>query len=1167
MRLKSITISGFKSFADSTTFLFPGNLCAIVGPNGCGKSNVIDAVRWVLGESSAKQLRGDTLADVVFNGSRSRKPAARASVDLLFDNSSGRLGGEFASYGEISVRRQLTRNMQSIYFLNGQRCRRRDIFDLFSGTGAGNSGYAIVEQGTISRLVEANPVVLRACIEDAAGISLYKTRRRETEDRILHVRGNLERLSDLRGELERQLRKLQAQAREARRYTKLVEKRDLSKGRLLALRHRELTRDHERLGAEQFRLAAQAEITAAALTQVENRILEHRTRKDDLCAREQKLRASCFALGSEIAKHEEMLQVHLKNIKRYQKEIAETQDRQAKMVDDLQGDDIQITELATRLEELQPDLERARLAAVALQQALQDIEADCTRHQEHWDGFVETTSTAGRLVQGHSAELKDAGLRLQQLHERLDKMVAEQDEIRANCLATEIVRARGLVQEQEQHLSRGRKSLEALGDEGRDLDARIKGLHALLHEFRQKLETNRGRLAALKALQQNALTSSDGAVTSWLQAQGLANCPRLGERIQIDPGWEHALEMVLSDLLQALLVVDQVSLEECLEGMEEGDLCFLTDDPGRREVAASVGLPRLFDMVRGPIPAILASIRAAETLSEALAVRRDLGAGESVVTKGCIWLGRDWVRIRRGRKLSSGVLMRERQIAELEEEISQCLARVHDHEREVDGLEQERATLMRRSTEAQSRLDSFQDKSAQAQASLKSLQAKQEAMLLRRQYIDMEIKELQKFIGEESRRQEESRERMQQEQRREQELVAGRRGLLAERDRLADARVQAQSRMAAQQADLYALETRIQKLAVERESALGARDRLLLLRADLGRREKALDRDIRESDAAMTATQAELTAGLAARIELEQDLAVLREEIEGVDANLRDLGRERQQSDTVAREQRELLGNVRLRLQDVESQRKALEERFLEGDHDLEALLGDLPEDVNAGNLEEEIRTLSRRLEQIGPVNLTAIAEHREQAQRQQELDDHTQDLESALGNLERAIKDIDTVTRSRFGASITRINESLQGYFGKIFGGGQASLRVTGEDLLNAEITVQARPPGKRNTSIQMLSGGEKALTAISLMFAMIDLNPAPFCMLDEVDAPLDDSNVIRYTQLLSEIGRRMQFVFVTHNKLSMEMADYLIGIVMRDPGVSSLVSVDVAAAQAAVL
>jgi chromosome segregation protein len=1158
MRLSKIKLAGFKSFVDPTTIHLPSNLVGIVGPNGCGKSNVIDAVRWVMGESSAKHLRGDSMEDVIFNGSSSRKPVGQASIELVFDNSEGTLGGQYAEYSEISVKRQVTRDGQSHYFLNGTRCRRKDITDIFLGTGLGPRSYAIIEQGMISRLIEAKPEELRVYLEEAAGISRYKERRRETENRIRHTRENIERLDDLREEIDKQINHLQRQANTAERYKTLKEEERRARAELLALRLRDMDGDaigRERgLREEETRL----EGVIAELRHLEAAIEKDREQLVEANESFNEVQGRFYGLGSDISRVEQSIQ-HARELRERQtRELNQAEAGLKETREHIELDQARLQQLDRELESLNPQHREADDARQAANDALGAAEQAMSGWQGRWEDFTHRAAEPAQTAQVERTRIEHLERQIQHLHSRLERLQQERGQLSGDALKGEMQQLSMQAAEAQQAAEKLQAELTETLDAIQSARESGRSRTAQLDELRRRIQTQAGRLSSLEALQQAALGKGEKSVVQWLEGQGLGDMPRLGEQLEVTSGWERAVEAVLGQYLEAVCVDDLDGVAGVLDSLSHGDLLALDLRAGGGGSEDGEWLAR---HVQGPQPLadLLRGVRTAQDLNQALSIRARLGPGESVITPDGIWLGRSWLRVARDPDEHSGVLGREHEIRALQTELAalngeqealqQALEQDRDRVRELEARREELQVAVNRSHRAAADLD----------AQLSNRRTRLEQVENRFARITDEVSEIEAAHQRDAEALQAATNARNEAVARMEILAQEREQLVAERDGLRE-RLEAARREAQQRRDaLHQIDLRVQTLKSTRESTAQGLARMEAQARQYNERLEALQAAMQDGDAPIRELCAELETLLARRVEVERALAEARARVQGIEAQMRENDQRRIAVERQAEEFRANLDGLRMAWQEINVRRQTLREQLAETPFSAEELLAAMEEGATVAAWQEKVESIAQRIQRLGPINLAAIDEFKEQSQRKEYLDAQHADLMEALETLENAIQKIDRETRQRFRDTFERVNGRLQEMFPRLFGGGQAHLEMTGDDLLSTGVAVMARPPGKRLSTIHLMSGGEKALTAVAMVFAIFELNPAPFCMLDEVDAPLDEANVGRFCNLVKDMSSRVQFIFITHNKTTMELADHLVGVTMREAGVSRLVAVDV--------
>ena len=1159
MRLSKIKLAGFKSFVDPVVIQLPGSLVGVVGPNGCGKSNIIDAVRWVMGESSAKHLRGEAMADVIFNGCATRKPVGQASVELLFDNSDGSLGGQYAQYAEISIRRQVARDGSSNYFLNGARCRRRDIMDIFLGTGLGPRSYAIIEQGMISCLIEAKPDELRALLEEAAGISKYKERRRETEDRIAQTRENLARLSDVREELAKQLSHLQRQAKTAEKYTRLrIEQRQLQ-AELAALHWRTHEQQVQAITTRLAEQEPQLQQAQAALQALKTQLEQARLRQPQAQAHFNRLQGEFYALEAELAQVEQAQRHAQEQAQRVRHEQAELAAEQQQLDIEQAQDQAKLRQAQAQQAALTPQLEQAQEQASLAQQALMQAEQAHTAWREavaDQQRELEASRHALRLEETQQRHLRE---RLGEAEGRCARLQAEQAQLVLQPLQDELAQLEQRDQMlADQHTDLAQQAAQA----ALDLQQVREHLHrqtTALAELRAQLHAQQGRLSSLQTLQQAALRAQSGQAPAWLTRQGHADPVRLLHELEVNPGWERAVETVLMAALEGYCIPDLEGLLPALNQLPEGALTLVDRDAGMAQGAPET----LAAQVHGPtaVGEWLAAVRIAPDLAAAQPLRAVLKPGESVITPEGIWLGRGWARLHKQVR-DDGMLARAREIRKLEAELAQQTERVAVQQAELEALRQAQAEQERRREQVMAQAQQVQRACHENLARLEGLRQRLTHGQERAQRITHELDEQTRVIQGLTRALAESAARLADLQR---QVDAQAQAKLA----LDDQRTAFEASMAQAKHSMRESSQHQQSLAVQLEAAVNqarhAKEQRLRLQArqeKLAQRELDLQAQLAALLAPLPALQDKQTDLLEGRQQLEMQLVQAREQIALLDEELRELMRRHDGQQRAVDSLREATTDLRLQLGEQTAQRQRWMEQLAEAGLAAVELAAQLPTAANQAEWEARSHQLGEQISRLRAVNLTALEECQALAARKHFLDQQDADLNEALAMLEQAMARIDGETRVRFQDTFERLNAGLQQMFPRLFGGGHAYLELTDDEWLAAGVTIMARPPGKRNSNIQMLSGGEKALTAVALVFAIFELNPAPFCLLDEVDAPLDEANVGRFCALVQEMSARVQFIFITHNKATMELSSQLLGVTMHELGVSRIVAVDVAEA-----
>ncbi|MBB5205529.1 chromosome segregation protein [Inhella inkyongensis] len=1164
MRLNSIKLSGFKSFADATVFQLPGQRVGVVGPNGCGKSNIMDAVRWVLGESKASELRGESMQDVIFNGSNTRKPASRASVELVFDNTLARAGGAWNQFSEIAVKRVLTRDGGSSYFINNQVVRRKDVQDVFLGTGLGPRAYAIIGQGTISRIIESKPEELRLFLEEAAGVSKYKERRRETESRLRDTRENLTRVEDILRELGVNLERLERQAEVALRYRELQALGERRLHQLWWLKSQDSAKELERVQAAGREALNALEAKLAELRAVEAQLEEvrqaHFAAGDSLHAEQGRFAEAQLA----VSRLEERIRYVVESRNKagarrgeIQAAQAQWQDRAAQAVAELE----QLAEQRAQGEE-ETELAAARAEEQAAQ--LPELEDGLRAAQGLANGQRQAVVQVQQQIQVLAAEsraLDEQSRGLRQRRERLDAQKASLN--LPDVSGVEQLRERS--QEADALWEEAQGRLEGLSEQEPELDAARRAAQQEAQTQSVRLGQINARLEALRALQEKVQT--EGKLGPWLEKQGLVNLGALWKRLHIEAGWETALEACLRERMGAL----EVSRLDLVRAFEHDApptrLAFYTLSEASPPPSHHA-LPQLTQLLRveqSGLQALLADwldgVYTAPDLASALAQREQLGHGELIVTRGGHAVSRQAVSFYAPDSEQAGLLARAQEIEALEAQRREQ-EQVLDSARAAQGradqahaavaaqlVEARREAESRRAQAHQLQVESLRlsqlFEAAQAQATrlkeeLAELDAQEEGVLERRaegearfEQLDIQLAEAQQRHADldegviaADRRLNDAREALRQAERRAQEAQFGARALLARE-----------------------AELRRNQASAEQEARASA-EQLARLALELAELDDS-------------AAQAGLQDALDAKLAAEAQLAQVRSHYEGLSAQLRQCDEARQAAERALEPLRQRITQLQLEEQAAQLGGAQFREQLEAAAVDLEALAqGIEAEGVRLSGLQSEIDRIQRDIAALGAVNLAALEELGSARERKGFLDAQMADLLAAIHTLEDAIRRIDLETRDLLSSTFERVNAEFGRMFPSLFGGGQAKLVMTGDEILDAGVQVMAQPPGKKNSTIHLLSGGEKALTAIALVFAIFQLNPAPFCLLDEVDAPLDDANTERYARLVAEMSAGTQFLFISHNKIAMEMAEQLIGVTMQEQGVSRVVAVDMEAA-----
>lgn len=1165
MRLTQLKLAGFKSFVDPTVIPVPSQLVGVVGPNGCGKSNIIDAVRWVLGEAKASELRGESMQDVIFNGSGNRKPAARASVEMVFDNSEGRAAGQWSTYAEIAVRRVLTRDGTSSYFVNNQQVRRRDIHDIFLGTGLGARGYAIIGQGMINRLIEARPEELRIFLEEAAGVSRYKERRRETENRLSDTRENLTRVEDILRELGSQLEKLESQAEVAREYRELQADGEKKQHALWFLK--ETGARAERLGKAQEVAQAQTDLEAAIAglrageAALESRRQAHYAASDAVHTAQGQLyeaNAQVSRLEAEIrhvVDSRNRLQTRRDQL---QQQMLEWQSQQTHCTEQIALSEDELVAAAERTEEARAVAEEAHANLPSVETRVREAAAARDEMRVALAKVEQNLALAAQTQRDADRQMQNLELRRERLQQELRELQAP-DPVRLEQLTGD--RAAG-----EEQLEAAQEELAILEERVPEADAQRGRAQDTVQTESQSLARLEARLAALVKLQEDV--QRQGALEPWLAKHELAGLSRLWQKLQIEPGWETALEAAMRERMAAMEMRNLDWARAFADDAPPARLTFYQLPVAAAAPASAPGLTSLVSLLRITDPDLrtllndwLHGVYIATDLGQALASRATLPAGAVSVVQAGHLVDAHSVRFYAPDSEQAGLLARQQEIENLQREIraqqliadqaratvaraeanwqnvSQAIGparqRVAEVTRRVHDIQLEHSRLQQQAEQSGERAARLNQDLEEVAANDEDLRATREEAEARFEILDVELGEHQsrfadaEMAGETlSAESETARTRLRDLERAAQEAEFAERGIQV---RITD--LQRNQQLAAGQS---------QRASVELEQLVA---------------------DLVELDA--SASQAGLQDVLELRAEREEALGRARQELENIAALLTGADEDRVQQERSLEPRRNRITELQLQEQAARLAEEQFTEQLNARDVDRDAMMAELntaPQEWRTATwLQSEVNRISRKIESLGSVNLAALDELNTSRERKGFLDDQHNDLISAIDTLEDAIRKIDRETRELLQGTFNMVNGHFGELFPKLFGGGEAKLTMTGEEILDAGVQVMAQPPGKRNSTIHLLSGGEKALTATALVFALFKLNPAPFCLLDEVDAPLDDANTERYANLVSSMSEQTQFLFISHNKIAMQMAKQLVGVTMQEQGVSRIVAVDI--------
>ncbi|MFT5924342.1 MAG: chromosome segregation protein [Paraglaciecola sp.] len=1153
MRLKKIKLAGFKSFVDPTTIPFPDDMTAVVGPNGCGKSNVIDAVRWVLGESSAKNLRGASMTDVIFNGSTARKPVSQCSVELVFDNSSGRIQGEYAGYNELSVKRIVTKDAQSSYLLNNTKCRRRDVTDLFLGTGLGPRSYAIIEQGMISRLIESKPQELRVFIEEAAGVSKYKERRRETETHIRHTKENLERLEDVRSELGQQLEKLQRQATAAKRYKELKQSERSYKAELAALRWLQQSKKIDTLGISIAHKNADIEASVATQRNEEKDIVEFKQQQQDLKQLLNDTQQQVFRVSTDITRIEQN-QIHTKQRRQqieqeYNALQISVSDNEIHHQQNLQ----KIHELAELLALAEPEKQLSEELVEQSQSILLEAEEQFSQQQHQWRNqelkFNQRKQQA-QICHSKIQSLMSMKMRTQQ---RISQLKDEIGEVIDDELVTQTEACQQellIIEDQLQQITENAKHILSIQE---DAQLRLKHAAQIQMQIRGELQSIEAQLAALNTLQQTS--DLDTTSQQFIQNHQLSN-QSWWQTLDIQHGWEEAFETITQPWQRAI-VLPKNTVQGRL--VELSGSAWLFQDSYTENHSLTISDKCIVNKLNNSgVPSWLTHIMYANNLEEGLGMLANLDNYQSVVTPQGYWLGQGWMMVGSADQ-QTGLLKRANQIKQLESQLALVKNNVLSADLAVSNAEDKLVAANQNSETGKQQFEHLKLNLQQAKNQGQLLAQQQQQNMGRNTRLSQELLRQQNTSEQEqqqledlSMQAEENEQSVEilQEQQREFELSREQ-----HQQKVSDNRTQ----LEATKNKLHQLALHLQSVQSQYQGVTANQQRESQLLNNMQQKLSLLKAEFVELAMPLEDQQESLQRLLQQKNTLDIQQQTFNEKLAIVDEKL--TLTEKGQKSVTDKIQIKIseLQSIKLESEGYRVRANGLLEQLQEMQQSLKTVLDTLPENADEKSWQTLLDNTIASVARLGAVNLAAVEEHDVQAERKQHLDDQNDDLVSALDILEQAIRKIDKETRSRFKETFDQVNEDLNLLFPKVFGGGTAYLELTDDDLLETGVTIMARPPGKKNSTIHLLSGGEKALTALSLVFAIFRLNPAPFCLLDEVDAPLDDANVVRFCKLVSEMSKTVQFIFITHNKIAMEMATHLTGVTMSEPGVSRMVAVDV--------
>lgn len=1158
MRLTHLKLAGFKSFVDPTTIHLHGQRVGVVGPNGCGKSNVMESVRWVLGESSAREMRADAMDAVIFNGSANRKPISRASVELIFDNSMGGASGEWNQYAEISVKRVIEREKGSSYYINNTPVRRRDVADLFLGTGLGGRAYAIIGQNTISRIVEAKPEELRIFLEEAAGISKYKERRRETELRLRDTRENLTRVEDICRELQKTINKLESQAVVAEKFHQLKAALKHADGQLWLLKKRDAARDWDKTKAQVEKLANQLEAQIALLRNSENQL--ESTRQSHYAASEgiNKAQATYYESNAEVANLENQLRQTEEARERMRLQLQHLESTLLRNAEQQQMLEQQRTEKQNEMAQLQETVQSASHGLQLLMQGLPEKDATLKATATQANSSQQALMQAKQRIQIEQNNVqyltqnqKEIQQRIAQYAQNLNQLV-KPDLSELNAFEAQQTELQSSIQTQEQ-------LIQQLHQTEIGMQAQLQGIRQSLQVAERSLHQAEAEVRSLEKLQRSL--PQESSLSQWLNQSGLDKNARLWEKISIDHAWSRALEAVLGAKLNAL-IADHPSSQRPPSGLVLG---FSGENSKaykhHAQLTPMLSFVALKDpQIKGVMDDWLAGVYVLPNASDLHANLALLHPGECLVNaEGDIFTPHS-ITYHGEQTQLQGLLERQQQLETLQTQLPQLLATVESIKTQLAAQEQSMQSIKQQQQQENAQLRQMTAKLHDTQLSVSRLKQTYDNVLQREVSVQQEKQNAEKKLEEVS-------DNIAHKQTVLQQLMVEIPELEKKTNASLNAKQQAEAAYFALRDDIQKAE----KMHQEFNFNLKLLNNLIndlnnKLKVNSEEKSAALLRQ-KETESALTLTPMEtLKANLLAAVNQKQiaeaALATARNHLAAQDEALQAQERLRLQHEQQLHPLRDALEQSRLKEQEARLHFDQCQAGLQENGLSEQMLSEGLAEHVKTSELLNKTMQLQRDIDALGAVNLAAIQELAVEKERKIYLDSQMQDLTEASQTLEDAIRKIDKETRGKLQSTFDEANRNFNELFNVLFDGGQAKLELLGDEILDTGIQVFAQPPGKKNTTIQLLSGGEKALTAMALVFALFRLNPAPFCLMDEVDAPLDDSNTERFCGLVKKMSERTQFLFVSHNKITMEMAQQLIGVTMQESGVSRIVDVDIDAA-----
>jgi len=1170
MRLKQIKLVGFKSFVDPTVLHLNAQLIGIVGPNGCGKSNIIDAVRWVLGESSAKDLRGESMLDVIFNGSTLRKPVGRAAIELLFDNLDGKLNREYANFTEVSIRREIDRDRQSEYYLNDKKCRKRDITDLFAGTGLLQNGYAIIGQGTVSKIIESKPEDLRSFIEEAADISIYKKRRHETELRMGHTEENLNRLQDILLEQTRLLEKLEKQSATAEKYQQYqAQKQDLEI-KLITVKAHHFNQNLIHYNKEINQISIELEKHLSEKTNIISQLELQKTSHSEKFDYFSTVKEEYYKLSTNIARLEQTLQHKKEQQAKYKEDLslvnvelskisqqyADDQQLQGSLDNDLKLVEQTYTELASKKDYAEKNY-------LAVQADMQNLHATLNKLQLKLQGSQNNTEKTKFSIEQIENLSKELCFRIEKLQQ--ENVNYDQD-----GLYTEILLLEKQLRNEENVLQDRHKELLQIAEIAKEKKGSIKSLLEHKNNLQSNIHKIQGTIGSVQALQKSAL-EINSLKLDWLVKTNIVQDSLFFNKLVIEDGWEIAVGVVLNQYLDAILLSDGINklstdvwrsikdfrvvlIEETALSSEWQNGKSVTDEHENGKVSILSKIKEKFSFEH-----LFKNIYIADDLAFALEYRKNLLPHQSFITKNGELIGFDWLIIDKI-DTKQKILLRNKELKKLQADLQNLGSELQNLNLQIDVAEQELIDIEKNQAII---IDHNKKEESQIRTiiiDVTSKKSKLESIKARSEKITTEIKEYHAKISDLTIKEKSLRSNLSVEIEEMSNLSEQEKIFSEQKINLQEILNSSMEHNKLAIKDFHAIALQKQQLVTKNHALDEAKQRLSSQIQLLENRKSKLQMELQANNGPVQPIELELDALLNDKLDQEEDLHKAKSALDEVEEYIKQLDNQNNNLNNTVEQLRSKLGSLKLEQNAVSTRLADLMETVKDNNSiNLTDTIEDLNQDLNIDLWQEKSDAVTKSINKLGAVNLAAIEEFNAESERKNYLDLQVNDLTTALATLKDAIFKIDNETKKKFQATFEQINNNFQQLFPKLFGGGGAYLELNTNDLLSSGVSVFAHPPGKKNSTIYLLSGGEKALTAVALIFAIFQLNPAPFCILDEVDAPLDDANVTRFGDLLISMSHQVQFIFISHNKTTMKIANQLTGVTMKEPGVSRLVSVNI--------